>query len=264
MFLTKEEAKDYESATSRFLRHYECLSKLSAGSTERIGQPLGGLNVGSFLLMRCQPLHLLMIWLASWCAAHISGISGAKSQSHYQEHISEDSAFLNPARVWCYPGEHLVGNATRLANACLAGLPPWHVSTTVCLKYQVGKHIQFMMMLWGLAEGLHKIQLWGPAEGLHTRTALRKRIDKKSILQHRKYWKLLFNLIDFDIDIFYWFRLGLQYGYIDFFLLYWYWCFNWIFSIKDSQGILVFTSAKLLEGSDLTTKVPLSAISQAC
>ena len=61
MFLTKEEAKDDQSATSRFLRHYECLSKLSAGSTERIGQPLGGLNVGSFLLMRCQPLHLLMI-----------------------------------------------------------------------------------------------------------------------------------------------------------------------------------------------------------
>ena len=57
---------------------------------------------------------------------------------HYQEHISEDCCFLNPERVWCYPGEHLVGNATRLASACLAGLPPWQVSTTVCLKYQIG------------------------------------------------------------------------------------------------------------------------------
>lgn len=66
---------------------------------------------------------------------------------HYQEHISEDCCFLNPARVWCYPGEHLVGNATRLASACLAGLPPWQVSTTVCLKYQIGKRLQHMMVL---------------------------------------------------------------------------------------------------------------------
>ena len=43
MFLTKQEIKDYQAATSRFLRHYECLSKISAASTEKVGQPLGRL-----------------------------------------------------------------------------------------------------------------------------------------------------------------------------------------------------------------------------
>ena len=63
---------------------------------------------------------------------------------HYQEHIAQESKFLNPAAIWCYPGEHLVGNATKLAAACLSGMAPEKVSSTVCLKYQVGKHLQFL------------------------------------------------------------------------------------------------------------------------
>ena len=37
---------------------------------------------------------------------------------------SEDARWLNPSACWCYPGEHFVGNHTKLAEACLSGLPP--------------------------------------------------------------------------------------------------------------------------------------------
>ena len=60
---------------------------------------------------------------------------------HYLFHISEDAKWLNPAACWCYPGEHFVGNHTRLAEACLSGLPPHMVPSTVAKKYQVGKHL---------------------------------------------------------------------------------------------------------------------------
>ncbi|CAK9007912.1 unnamed protein product [Durusdinium trenchii] len=65
MFLTKQEIKDYQAATSRFLRHYECLSKISAASTEKVGQ-------------------------YQWSQI---------PKMHYQEHISEDCCFLNPERA---------------------------------------------------------------------------------------------------------------------------------------------------------------------
>ena len=69
---------------------------------------------------------------------------GQLPKFHFLLHISEDAQFLNPRVAWAYPGEHFVGNHTRLAAACLAALQPWQVPATVCKKYQIGKHLQFL------------------------------------------------------------------------------------------------------------------------
>ena len=69
---------------------------------------------------------------------------GQLPKFHFLLHIAEDAQFLNPRVAWAYPGEHFVGNHTRLAAACLAALQPWQVPATVCKKYQIGKHLQFL------------------------------------------------------------------------------------------------------------------------
>ena len=113
LFFTRDEHGAYSKASARFLQHYSALSKLSFNhTTSRVGQ-------------------------FQWSET---------PKLHFQEHIASDSKFLNPASVWCYPEEHLVGSATKLASACLAGLPPWQVSSTICRKYQLGKHLQFLQM----------------------------------------------------------------------------------------------------------------------
>ena len=110
LFFTHEEFRQYDSNVHKFLQYYNKLSYHSYS--------LDNARVGHF----------------QW---------GQIPKMHFLCHISEDAQFLNPRAVWAYPGEHLVGNATKLAAACLAGLQPYQVPNTICKKYQIGKHLQF-------------------------------------------------------------------------------------------------------------------------
>ena len=109
MFLPKVEAELFENSAKRFLKHYDALSKLSvrAGSKQWHQTP----------------------------------------KFHFLCHIAEDAFFLNPRAIWCYPGEHMVGNATSLAQSCLAGLAAYKVPTTLCTKYKIGKHLMLREQL---------------------------------------------------------------------------------------------------------------------
>ena len=113
MFFSEQEFADYTRSANRFLQYYTKLSDWS------------------FRLQNCR------IGQFQW---------GQLPKMHFLFHIAEDSKFLNPRVVWAYPGEHLVGNATRLASACLAGLQAYQVPNTVCRKYQIGKHLQFLQL----------------------------------------------------------------------------------------------------------------------
>ena len=153
LFFTHEEFRQYDSNVHKFLQYYNKLSYHSYS--------LDNARVGHFQWGQIPTMHFLC-------------------------HISEDAQFLNPRAVWAYPGEHLVGNATKLAAACLAGLQPYQVPNTICKKYQIGKH--FAISTAGLKKGaawtLQKLHLlwrtcsraflrflssvcscWGPAEG---------------------------------------------------------------------------------------------------
>lgn len=108
LFLTDGQVALYQESATKFLQYYNMLSRYSFELQDsRIGQ------------YQWQQLP----------------------KQHYLCHISEDAKWLSPAACWCYPGEHLVGNHTRLAQACLSGMPPHMVPSTVCKKYQVGKHL---------------------------------------------------------------------------------------------------------------------------
>jgi hypothetical protein len=63
---------------------------------------------------------------------------------HYIAHIGLESKWMSPRAMWCYTGEHMVGNVTALAQACLAGTPPHNVPGTLSTKYRVAKHLQFI------------------------------------------------------------------------------------------------------------------------
>ena len=109
LFLPLDEAKLFQKTCYRFLRHYDALSKLSVreGSKQWHQTP----------------------------------------KFHFLTHIAEDGFFLNPRAIWCYPGEHMVGNATSLAQSCLAGLAPYKVPATLCTKYRIGKHLTILEQL---------------------------------------------------------------------------------------------------------------------
>ena len=103
LFLSSKEAETYVTEAERFLRHYDALSKLSVANGSK-----------------------------QWHQT---------PKFHFMVHIGEDSQFLNPRAIWCYPGEHIIGNATSLAQSCLAGLAAHKVPATLCQKYQFGKHL---------------------------------------------------------------------------------------------------------------------------
>ena len=105
IFLTDKAAKAFGEATSRFLLHYSALAK-----------------------------HAMDEGKYQWSIV---------PKFHFMEHIAEDAVFLSPKAFWCYSGESFVGTITSLAQSCLAGLPPHRVSETVCIKYRIGKHIQY-------------------------------------------------------------------------------------------------------------------------
>ena len=65
---------------------------------------------------------------------------------HFLEHIRDDARYLSPRAFWCYGGESKVGFVSRIAAACLSGTPPWRVSDTLCSKYRISKHLQFVEM----------------------------------------------------------------------------------------------------------------------
>ena len=113
LFLPRDEAETYQNAAYRFLRHCDALSKLAGKSESAVGYK-------------------------QWHQT---------PKFHFLIHIAEDAFFLNPKAVWCYPGEHLVGNTTSLAKTCLAGLPAYKVPTTLCLKYSIGKHLALVERL---------------------------------------------------------------------------------------------------------------------
>ncbi len=109
MFLPMDEAELFQTTAYRFLRHYDALSKSSVRADS-------------------------MQWHQT-------------PKFHFLIHIAEDGFFLNPRAIWCYPGEHMVGNATSLAQSCLAGLAAYKVPATLCTKYRVGKHLNLLEQL---------------------------------------------------------------------------------------------------------------------
>ena len=107
MFLPRSEADEFKQYSYRFLKHYDVLSKLSLKLQEGVGAK-------------------------QWHQT---------PKFHFLVRIVEDAYFLNPKAVWCYPGEHMVGNVTRLAQSCLAGTAAHKVPAALCKKYQIGKHL---------------------------------------------------------------------------------------------------------------------------
>ena len=112
LFLTKKDAEAYLECTNKFLDHYVALANLSVESTK---------HIGSF----------------QWSFV---------PKFHFMIHIAEDAQFLSPRAFWCYRGESMVGTITTIAQACLAGLPAYRVNETLCIKYRVSKHLQFLEM----------------------------------------------------------------------------------------------------------------------
>ena len=107
MFFSDQEFADYTRSANRFPQYY----KLSDWSFR-----LQNCRLGPFQWGQLQKMHFL-------------------------------SRFERMAVVvWAYPGEHLAGNAARLASAYLSGLQAYQVPKTVCRKYQIGKHLQFLQL----------------------------------------------------------------------------------------------------------------------
>ena len=109
LFLPDAAYVKYKACVENFLSHYVALAQYSVRCTDRIGQ-------------------------FQWSFV---------PKFHFMNHIVDDALYLSPKAFWCYSGETMVGIVTRIAQSCLAGLPPWKVSQTLCIKYGVAKALQF-------------------------------------------------------------------------------------------------------------------------
>ena len=112
LFIPKEDYKKYAKNIDLFLQHYTALSIMAAETKGNIGK-------------------------YQWSFV---------PKFHFVAHIKDDAFFLSPKAFWCYGGESKVGFVSTIASACLSGLPPWRVSQTLCEKYRISKHMQFLKM----------------------------------------------------------------------------------------------------------------------
>ena len=114
LFIPSKDYKRYAKNIDLFLEHYTALSVMAA-ETEG--------NIGKY----------------QWSFT---------PKFHFIAHIKDDAFFLSPKAFWCYGGESKVGFVSTIASACLSGMPPWRVSETLCNKYRISKHMQFLQMHW--------------------------------------------------------------------------------------------------------------------
>jgi len=112
LFLNTAEFVQYKDNVQNFLSHYVFLAIQSAKCVDRVGQFQWSFTV----------------------------------KFHYMFHIADDAEFISPKAFWCYGGESMVGLMTRIAQSCLSGMPPHRVTEALCLKYRIGKHLQFSEM----------------------------------------------------------------------------------------------------------------------
>jgi hypothetical protein len=114
LFMPAGDHKKYAKHIDKFLELYTSLSVMAAETTGKIGK----------YQWSCPP------------------------KFHFIEHIKDDAYFLAPKAFWCYGGESKVGFISTIAAACLSGMPAWRVSQTLCNKYRISKHMQFLEMHW--------------------------------------------------------------------------------------------------------------------
>lgn len=132
---------DYLQPEDKYSCHrLECLQGL-ANALDIVDA--GGLFLGTELKAYETAMNSFLVHFAA-----LRVLSGDRQQwnmtpkLHYMVHIMMEAKWLSPKAVWCYSGEHMVGNVAALAQSCLSGTPPHMVPETLCFKYRVGKHMQ--------------------------------------------------------------------------------------------------------------------------
>ena len=145
LFLTDEQVALYQNSATKFLQYYNMLSKYSYVLQDRIGQWLGhlwtALIFGRLSKGPAKALHFIrgngvcFTFANFWHGTEVS--MAANSQNALLVSHIRWCSMAQSSSILCYAGEDLVGNRTRLAEACLSGLPPHMVPSTVANKYQL-------------------------------------------------------------------------------------------------------------------------------